>query len=92
MGLVRTTVRLANLARPDLDGIDVNALVDTGGLHLCIPRHVALQLGLSATSQREVRLADGQPQMVDYVGPLRVIKTPESPNMPLSVAKGLPTP
>jgi clan AA aspartic protease len=131
MGLVRTTVRLANLARPDLDEIDVNALVDTGALHLCIPRHVALQLGLSATSQREVRLADGQPQMVDYVGPLRVallgreayagalvlgdevllgaipmedmdlmvhpaqlrvIKNPESPNMPLSVAKGLPTP
>jgi hypothetical protein len=34
MGLVRTTVRLANLARPDLDEIDVNALVDTGALHL----------------------------------------------------------
>lgn len=72
MGRVRTHLRLANVARPDLDEIDARALVDTGALHLCIPRHVALQLGLSASSQREVRLADGTPQMVDYVGPIRV--------------------
>jgi clan AA aspartic protease len=128
MGLVRTQLRLSSMARPDLDEIDVTALVDTGALHLCIPHHLALQLGLTATSQREVRLADGDVRKVDYVGPLRVallgresytgalvlgnevllgaipmedmdlmvhpsqlrvIKNPESPNLPLSVAMGV---
>jgi clan AA aspartic protease len=73
MGLVRTALRLSNPARPDLDEIDATALVDSGALHLCIPRHIALQLGLTkATEQREVRAADGGRHLVDYVRPVSV--------------------
>ena len=40
----------------------VNSLVDTGALHLCVPEHVALQLGLDELYQREVTTADGRKQ------------------------------
>ena len=71
--MVRTALRLSNPARPDLDEIDAVALVDTGALHLCIPRHIAIQLGLTApTEQREVQTADGGRHLVDYVLPVRV--------------------
>jgi len=72
MGLVRTALRLANFARPELDEVDATALVDTGALHLYIPKHVALQLGLRTVEQREVRLADGGMQVVDYVAAVQV--------------------
>jgi clan AA aspartic protease len=50
----------------------VRCLVDTGALHLCIPQHVALQLGfdLEQADVREVTLADGSRRKVPYVGPL----------------------
>jgi clan AA aspartic protease len=41
-------------------------------MYLCIPRHVAIQLGLSAHEQREMTLADGTRAPVDYVGPVEV--------------------
>ncbi len=72
MGLIRVTLRLANFAEPALEEIDAKALVDTGALHLCIPPHVALQLRLRTVEQREVRLADGAVQLVDYVAPVQV--------------------
>lgn len=50
----------------------VRALADTGALVLCIPQHIALQLGVEAESEREVTLADGQKQKVPYAGPVRV--------------------
>jgi len=129
MGLIRAALRLANPARPELEEIDALALVDTGALHLCIPRHVAIQLGLTPTEQREVRTADGGRHLVDYVLPVRVTmlgrtcgtgalvmgdevllgaipmedmdlvvspaaqtvtRNPESPNIAVSVAMGLP--
>ncbi len=72
MGLVRTDLRLANFARPELDEIDAKALVDTGALHLCIPEHVALQLCLQTVEQREVHLADGSIRLVNYVAPVQI--------------------
>ena len=72
LGLIEADLRLANFARPELDEIDAKALVDTGALHLCIPAHVALQLGLRTVEQREVRLADGELRLVDYVAPVLV--------------------
>ena len=128
MGLIRADIRLANFAKPDLDEIDAKALVDTGALHLCIPEHIALQLGLRIVEQREVRLADGAVRLVDYVAPVQiallgrscvtgalvlgdevllgaipledmdllvhpaqmcVVKNPRSPNIAVSVAKGI---
>ncbi|HXQ52978.1 MAG TPA: hypothetical protein VN802_17945 [Stellaceae bacterium] len=71
MGLVLADLRLVNPARPELAELDAKALADTGALHLCIPQHVALQLGLVRTEQREVRTADGKSHIVDYVGPIR---------------------
>lgn len=72
MGLVWQHVRLANAARPELEEIDANALVDSGAIDLCIPRHVANQLKLSKAEEREVTVADGRREIVDYVGPIRV--------------------
>ena len=72
MGLIHADVELANVRDDDLAPIRVRALVDSGALHLCIPRHVANQLKLSVHDRREVFTADGTPHMVDYVGPVRV--------------------
>ena len=72
MGLVYTDVSLGNDARPELEEINVLALVDTGALHLCIPEHVALQLQLSQKQPREVQTADGKSHMVPYVSPVMI--------------------
>lgn len=72
MGIVYADLRLGNLARPELEEINVTALVDTGALHLCIPEHVATQLQLAHLQQREVQTADGKSHVVDYVSPIRI--------------------
>jgi clan AA aspartic protease len=72
LGLVYADLRLSNVARADLDEVDARALVDTGAMHLCIPRHLAIQLDLQAYEKREVTTADGTSHVVDYVGPVRV--------------------
>jgi clan AA aspartic protease len=74
MGITRTTIQLSNPVEPGPGPIDCEALADTGAMHLCVPESVALQLGLSLTSQdpREVTLADGSKRSVPYVGPIRV--------------------
>ena len=72
MSIVYADVRLGNDARPELEEINVTALVDTGALHLCIPEHVALQLRLSQKQPREVQTADGRSHLVPYVSPVKV--------------------
>lgn len=72
MGIAYATLELRNPLRPDLTGLPARALADTGVMYLCIPRHVAIQLALSAHEQREVTLADGTRAPVDYVGPVEV--------------------
>ena len=72
MGLTYAELELANAANPKFEPIHVKALVDTGALHLCIPEHLAIQLGLQELEKREVTLADGHRQLVPYVGPVRV--------------------
>lgn len=72
MALVGVQVRLENVRRPDLAPVEAPALADTGALHLCVPEHVALQLGLDEFERREVTLADGSRRLVSYVGPLLV--------------------
>ncbi len=71
MGLVRTQLMLSNPREDDLAAIEVDALVDTGAVHLCLPEHVALQLGLAELEKREVTLADGSKSLVSYVGPVK---------------------
>jgi clan AA aspartic protease len=72
MGLVRAEVTLSNPREPKLSGITVSALVDTGAVHLCVPEHVAIQLGLREIEQREVTLADGKRKLCPYCGPVQI--------------------
>lgn len=72
MGRVYTELVLSNARDSKLAPISVNALVDTGALHLCIPEHIALQLSLDELERREVTLADGAKHIVPYVGPIKV--------------------
>jgi clan AA aspartic protease len=70
MGITYATIEIRNPVRPDLNPVAATALADTGALHLCIPRHIALQLMLDTQEEREVTLADGSKLLVPYVGPL----------------------
>ncbi|MBY0306036.1 MAG: clan AA aspartic protease [Sphingomonas sp.] len=72
MGLIHADIELTNARRDDLLPMTVNALVDSGAVHMCIPQHVANQLELEVQDRREVTVADGRTQTVDYVGPIRI--------------------
>ena len=72
MGIILADIELANARLDDLLPMTVSALVDSGAVHLCIPQHVANQLQLPVLDRREVTVANGQSEMVDYVGPIRV--------------------
>lgn len=71
MGLVHTTLQLKNPTQPE-KGMEVTSLVDTGALHLCVPEHVSVQLGLQELEKREVCTADGKSHLCSYVGPIEV--------------------
>jgi clan AA aspartic protease len=72
MGVSYARLKLANVRRPELVPVEVEALADTGAVHLCIPEHVAIQLKLDELEKREVTIADGSRRLVPYVGPLVV--------------------
>lgn len=72
MGLITTRIEIRNPLDTRLAPFEAQALVDTGALHLCLPKHVVLQLGLQTVQQREVTTADGQRHICDYVGPVEV--------------------
>ncbi len=73
MGIIRTEIVLSNPSDLKLKPIPVIALVDTGETYLCIPSHIATQLGLKEIQKREVKLADGNSSLVSYVGPIKVV-------------------
>jgi clan AA aspartic protease len=70
MGPTRARVRLTNARRPDLAAVEVDALADTGALHLCIPEHAAVALALDELEKREITIADGSIRLVPYMGPV----------------------
>ena len=75
MGLITAMIELANPTRPVRQPLNVNCLVDTGALHLCIPEHVAIQLGYdpaAPTQTKEITTADGRKHLCPYVGPVRI--------------------
>ena len=72
MGLVNGHLLLKNPRLPDLDPVAVEALVDSGATHLCIPEHIQLQLQLDEIDSKEVTLADGSTRLVPYVGPIEL--------------------
>jgi clan AA aspartic protease len=72
MGLGSAKVVLKNPRRPELEPVEVDALADSGAVHLCIPPHVQIQLALDEIQKKEVTLADGGKQLVPYVGPVEL--------------------
>ncbi|MDD9811672.1 MAG: clan AA aspartic protease [Gammaproteobacteria bacterium] len=72
MGLCNAKIRLRNPRLPELDAVEIDALADTGALHLCIPERIRLQLKLEEIDKKEVTLADGSGRLAPYVGPIEL--------------------
>ena len=72
MGLANARIELRNPRRPELGAMEIEALADTGSVHVCIPAHVQMQLKLDTAAEKEVTLADGSRQLVPYVGPIEL--------------------
>lgn len=72
MGLVSAEITLENPREPALQPVKVQALVDSGAVHLCIPEHVRIQLKLDEIDKKEITLADGGKKLVPYVGPIQI--------------------
>ena len=72
MGLTNAKLSLRNPRKPSLASVEVDALADTGAVHLCIPSHIQIQLELEEIDQKEVTLADGSRKLVPYVGPIEL--------------------
>ena len=72
MGLPYSKIKLSNPRNALLLPVELDALVDTGALMLCIPQSVAYQLELEELDKRPVTIADGSSHQVPYVGPIRV--------------------
>ena len=72
MGLTGAKVRLRNPRLPDLEPVEIDALADTGSMHLCIPRWLQRRLQLEESEEKPVTLADGRVARVPYVGPVEL--------------------
>ena len=72
MGLTGAKVRLRNPRLPDLEPVEIDALADTGSMHLCIPRWLQRRLQLEESERKTVTLADGSRVLVPYVGPVEL--------------------
>ena len=72
MGLVAAKVLLGNPKDSGLEAIEVETLVDSDSVHLCIPEHIQIQLNLEEIDKKEVTLADGSKKVVPYVGPVQI--------------------
>lgn len=73
MGLTYATLKLTNLFSHQ--GVEVNALVDTGATFMCVPEEIALQLGfdISEVGQQVVTLADGHQRKVPKIAPIEIV-------------------
>src|SRR5262245_17150852 len=72
MGLINAKLTLNNPRKPELQPLEVDALADSGAVHLCIPAHVQVQLDLEEVTKKEATLADGNKKLVPYVGPVEL--------------------
>ena len=72
MRLVNADVTLRNPRKPELAPVKVEALADSGSVHLCIPDHVRIQLELEEIDKKEATLADDSRRLVPYVGPIEI--------------------
>lgn len=72
MGLVNAKIMLKNPRMANIKPIEVESLVDSDAVHLCIPEHLKIQLKLEEIDKKEVTLADGEKKLVPYVGPIEI--------------------
>jgi len=72
MGIINAKVLLRNPRISELETVEVEALVDSVAVHLCIPEHIRIQLKLDEIDKKEVTLADGSQKLVPYVGPIEL--------------------
>jgi clan AA aspartic protease len=72
VGLTKAKLILKNPRKPELQPLEVDALVDSGAVQLCIPTHVQIQLGLEEVEKKEATQAAGSKKLVPYVGPLEL--------------------
>lgn len=72
MGLVNAKIILKNPRVKKLKPLELDALVNSGAVHLCIPEHIQIQLKLEEIDKKEVILADGERRLVPYVGPIEI--------------------
>ena len=63
---------LRNPRYPDLPPVQVEALADTGSVHLCLPAEIAEALRLEGHDHQSVTIADGTKRTVPYVGPIEM--------------------
>ncbi|HVT90172.1 MAG TPA: clan AA aspartic protease [Tepidisphaeraceae bacterium] len=66
------TIGLRNPRFPEQQPVEVEALADTGAVHMCVPQHIAIQLRLEQYGEKEVTIADGSKCLVPYMGPLEI--------------------
>jgi len=66
-------ITLSSPVNDSIPILEVNCIVEPSQTHLCIPSHIASQLGLKELQKREVKLADGNSSLVPYVGPIKVV-------------------
>jgi len=72
MGTVYAKIELSNLLRTDLTPVNIDALVDSGAINLCIPEIVQRELGLEVVRKRVVQMADGSLVECGVVEPVSV--------------------
>jgi len=72
MGLANAKVQLRSPRMPELETVEIEALADTGSVHMCIPERIKIQLQLEEKDAKEVTLADGSNRLVPYVGPIEL--------------------
>jgi clan AA aspartic protease len=83
MGLIYAEITLINaidlglakrhiIGEEEVKSINVNMLVDTGSVYMCINENVQAQLQLSVVEKRKGQLADGRIVEYDVVGPIEV--------------------
>ena len=72
MDLANAKIQLLNPRLPELQAVEIDALADTGAVHMYIPPHIKNQLLLEEMDTKEVTLADGSRKLVPYVGPIEL--------------------
>ncbi len=72
MGLAYSELVVAHTRKPELAGMVVAALGETGSLHLCFPKQVVLQLQLDELEKLGAVPTGGLKQMASYAGPIHL--------------------